>query len=123
MGIVVRELVSPTMRRAVNQLVERLIAIASSNHFRLHCALPGLLFLLTPSIWAQTPDDPIPSIIVALRAQQFEQALKLLQPALRRSPNEPRLWSLQGVALAGEGHKKEALTAFLEKRVPQFPGR
>ena len=40
MCIVVRELVSPTMRRAVNQLLESLRAIASSNHLRL--VLPGM---------------------------------------------------------------------------------
>ncbi|WP_185827352.1 tetratricopeptide repeat protein [Edaphobacter aggregans] len=52
------------------------------------------------------------AVISALRAQQFEQALRLLQPALERSSKDPRLWSLQGVALSGEGRKKEALAAF-----------
>jgi tetratricopeptide (TPR) repeat protein len=70
-----------------------------------------LLFLITNS-WAQTPDDLTASIIAALRAQEFERALQLIQPALERSPNDPRLSSLQGVALAGEGHKKEALASF-----------
>jgi tetratricopeptide (TPR) repeat protein len=38
--------------------------------------------------------------------------LRLLQPALERSSTDPRLWSLQGVALSSEGRKKEAIAAF-----------
>jgi len=78
----------------------------------MRCALFVLLLFFIPSTRAQTSDDPTSSIITALRAQQFEQALRLLQPALERSSNDPRLWSLQGVALSGEGHKKEALAAY-----------
>src|SRR5262249_17446189 len=37
---------------------------------------------------------------------------QLLQPALEQSPKDPRLWCLKGIALAGQGHKKEALAAF-----------
>jgi tetratricopeptide (TPR) repeat protein len=70
------------------------------------------LFILIALAWPQTPPDPTSPIIAALRARDFAQALQLLQPALQQSPKDPRLWSLQGVAFSGQGHKKEALAAF-----------
>ena len=78
----------------------------------LRLALCALLFLCLPRAWTQSATDPAPQIISALRARDFAQALQLLQPALEKSPADPRLWSLQGVALSGQGHKKEALAAF-----------
>jgi Flp pilus assembly protein TadD len=81
-----------------------------------------LVLVFLPAVWAQTGDDPVPSISAALHAQQFEQALRLLQPALERSSRDPRLWSLKGVALSGEGRKKEALVAFQQalRLAPNF---
>jgi len=35
------------------------------------------------------------SIAAALRSQQFERALELLQPALQAAPTNPQLWTLQ----------------------------
>jgi tetratricopeptide (TPR) repeat protein len=78
----------------------------------LRCAVVALGFFFLPWMSAQPTNDPVPAIISALRAQQFDQALQLLGPALERSSGDPRLWSLNGVALAGEGHKKEALAAY-----------
>jgi len=100
------------MRTRDNQLPEWQRAMMSRIRLPIGCALLALLFVFLPGVSAQTGSDPVPAIIAALRAQQFEQALRLLQPALERSSKDPRLWSLQGVALSGEGRKKEALVAF-----------
>jgi len=78
----------------------------------LRLTLLALLFPCLPPAWTQTATDPLPPIIAALRAREFAQALALLQPALEKSPQDPRLWSLQGVALSAQGNKKEALAAF-----------
>ena len=61
---------------------------------------------------AQAGRDQIEPITSALRGKQFEKALQLLQTALQQSPKNAQLWALQGIALSGEGHNKEALTAF-----------
>lgn len=59
---------------------------------------------------SQTPQ--FDTIASALRAQDFQRALELLQPALLTSPESPQLWAMQGAAYVGAGQKKEALTAF-----------
>ena len=46
------------------------------------------------------------------RTRNLTRALELLRPALQGSPGNAQLWTMQGVAYAGEGHKKEALTSF-----------
>jgi tetratricopeptide (TPR) repeat protein len=71
-----------------------------------------LLIALFSSAAAQTARDPIEPITSALRNHQFDQALQLLQPALQQFPKNAQLWTLQGIALSGQGHNKEALTAF-----------
>ena len=61
---------------------------------------------------AQTGDDRFDPIASALRNQEFGKALELLRPALRESPRNAQLWTMQGVAYSGQGHKKEALESF-----------
>ncbi len=68
-------------------------------------------FFLTIAL-AQSAQDRIASIADALRSQQFDQALELLQPALKQFPGNVELWTMQGVAYAGRGQKKEALSSF-----------
>jgi len=52
------------------------------------------------------------AIRAALRNQEFEKALELLSPALGDSPQDAQLWTMQGVAYAGEKREKEALASF-----------
>lgn len=74
---------------------------------------PVLVLALSISIaFAQSLQDRMDSIAAALRNQQFEQALNLLAPALRQSPGNAELWTMQGVAYAGRGQKREALSSF-----------
>ena len=70
------------------------------------------LLLFLPWILAQSSGDQIGGITAALRAREFNQALQLLQAALRQSPRSAQLWTLQGIALSGEEREKEALASF-----------
>src|ERR1700733_4559513 len=73
-----------------------------------------LVALLCPCsfIVAQATADQIGVITSALRVGQYDDALKLLQPELERSPQSPQLWTLRGLANSGKGNKREALGAF-----------
>ena len=65
-----------------------------------------------PRPLAQTAGDRIAPIASALRSQEFGKALELLHTALQESPGNPQLWTMQGVAYAGEKHTQEALNSF-----------
>src|SRR2546430_2999326 len=60
----------------------------------------------------QTHENQVESISAALRAREFDKAVELSRSALRESPNNAQLWTLQGIALASKGDSKEALAAF-----------
>jgi tetratricopeptide (TPR) repeat protein len=51
-------------------------------------------------------------ITSALQGRQFDEALHLLEPALKESPKNPQLWMLQGLAFSGKGESKSALNSF-----------
>jgi tetratricopeptide (TPR) repeat protein len=51
-------------------------------------------------------------IVTALRDQKYEEALHLLDAALKKFPLNAQLWTMQGVAYEGQGRKKEALASF-----------
>jgi tetratricopeptide (TPR) repeat protein len=51
-------------------------------------------------------------IASAIRNGDYTGALQLLGPALRRSPANAELWTMQGVAYDRQGHKSEALRSF-----------
>ncbi|HEX5423583.1 MAG TPA: tetratricopeptide repeat protein [Candidatus Acidoferrales bacterium] len=48
----------------------------------------------------------------ALRARNFQEALRLTRSAIADSPNDPQLLTMQAIALAGLGEGREALTAY-----------
>jgi len=83
---------------------------------KLFSTLAGLACLVLASsgflLLAQSNPNQNSAITAALRAEDFAKALQLLQPALQQSPNNSQLWTLQGLAYSGEGHKKEALVSF-----------
>jgi cytochrome c-type biogenesis protein CcmH/NrfG len=62
--------------------------------------------------FSQTPESQIEPISSALRARDYDKAVKLSRAALEASPNNAQLWTLQGIALASKGESKDALTAF-----------
>ncbi len=71
-----------------------------------------LLFVLQLSVSAQVANEQVAEITSALRSRQFDQALQLLQPALKQSPRSAQLWMLQGLAQSGKGDQKSALTSY-----------
>jgi tetratricopeptide (TPR) repeat protein len=56
--------------------------------------------------------DQVDAIRAALRARDFEHAVERSRSALRQAPNDPQLWTLQGIALASMGKRSEALQSF-----------
>jgi tetratricopeptide (TPR) repeat protein len=83
----------------------------SSKHLQKSLiALPALLFVCFA--WSQSLKDRTDRIASELQNEQYEQALVLLRPALSNFPGDAQLWAMQGVALAHEGRKKEALGSF-----------
>ena len=60
----------------------------------------------------QTRRDETATIASAVRAKDFDRALLLLQQALKQTPQNPKLWTLQGLAFAGKGDTKAALVAY-----------
>jgi tetratricopeptide (TPR) repeat protein len=59
-----------------------------------------------------TTKEQIEAITTALRARDFDRAVELSRTALRDSPNDPQLWTLQGIALSEKGDARTALSAF-----------
>lgn len=68
--------------------------------------------VLASSMQAQSNEDPVTPVVSALREQQFDRALSLLDPALKDFPKNAELWTMQGVAYMGVGKNKQALESF-----------
>lgn len=72
-----------------------------------------LILLAGPKLaFGQTPGSQIEDVTTALRAKDYDKAVELSRTALETSPDNARLWTLQGIALVSEGKGKEALAAF-----------
>lgn len=70
------------------------------------------VFVAVLTLCAQSSQDPIPAIMSALQSNRFAEALQLIAPALQRTPSNPKLWMLQGLAYSAEGNKKNGLASF-----------
>ncbi len=81
-------------------------------HFPIRFSILAAALAVCSFVAAQTGTEGVGPITSALRAGQFDVALQLLQPELERSPSNPQLWTLRGIALSGKGNKREALGAF-----------
>src|SRR5262249_14218498 len=69
--------------------------------------------LAGPSVaYSQTQDDPSEAVAAAIKAKEFDEAVELARAALRASPGNAQLWTLQGIAFASKGDRKQALAAF-----------
>ena len=69
------------------------------------------LVLLSAAAFAQT-QDPLQSIISDLRAGHYKDASSAIEEKLRTSPNDARLWTLDGFALAHLGDEPPALVSY-----------
>ena len=74
--------------------------------------LAGILLACSFPVFAQTEADRTAAVASALAAHEFDQALALLQPAIKQSPQNAKLWTLQALALSGKGDTKQALVAY-----------
>jgi Tfp pilus assembly protein PilF len=72
----------------------------------------AVFLFLQSELFGQGMNDGIASIVSALRSREFDKALQLLQPALQSAPNNPRLWTFQGLAYSGKGEQKSALGSY-----------
>ncbi len=73
---------------------------------------------------AQGEADVAHVIASDLRSGQIDQAKQLLAEALKSSPRDARLWTFNGLALAGSGDQKGALVSYqraLEFAPDYFP--
>jgi tetratricopeptide (TPR) repeat protein len=70
----------------------------------------ALLLALGRSAPGQT--TVVDAVTGALRAGDFALAVERSQLALKQTPKDPRLWTLNGLALAGAGKRTEALRSF-----------
>jgi tetratricopeptide (TPR) repeat protein len=72
-----------------------------------------ILVLVLPGLGQSAPGSvPTQAIQSALRASDYAQALQLVSGELRRSPRDAKLWTLQGIALAGLRKDHEAVAAY-----------
>lgn len=73
-----------------------------------------LLFVIANSATAfsQTAPNPVELVSSALRAGDFDKAIELSKSALKQSPNNAQLWTLQGIAFSKKSDNKDALVAF-----------
>jgi len=56
--------------------------------------------------------DASSAITNALHEHDYQHAVEMAHAAIQQSPSDPRLCTLQGVALAAQGRKQEALSSF-----------
>lgn len=102
----VREIREMGLMRASATFMGRLPRSSSA----LRTAVPILLLSLA---LAQTAQNYAAQAASALRDEQYDKALELLSIALKKSPRNGQLLTMQGVAYAQLGQKKEALASFL----------
>ena len=75
---------------------------------------PAVILLSCHSLLlSQATSSQIQPITAAIDARDYDEAVELSRSALQKSPNNPQLWTLQGIALASKGDNPGALTAFL----------
>jgi len=73
-----------------------------------------VLFMLAATFVAQGQQTKvsIASIESLIRSQEYDQALQLTRSALHETPNDFRLWTLEGIVLSINGSNQDALIAF-----------
>ncbi|MGH9741644.1 MAG: tetratricopeptide repeat protein [Candidatus Acidiferrum sp.] len=63
-------------------------------------------------LFSQAAQSEIEPITAALRDKDYDKAVELSRAALAASPNNAKVWTLEGIALISKGEGKEALAAF-----------
>lgn len=70
----------------------------------------ALWLLAVIGLWAQT--SGVEAVLKALEQKRYEEALRLLAPLVNAAPGNPRLRTLEGIALSGAGRKADALRSY-----------
>ena len=91
--------------------------MATENVFKMgRLTKLGLLFAMVACCqcpaFSQTTQNDLEPITSALRAKDYDKAVELSRAVLATSPNNAKVWTLEGIALISKGENKEALTAF-----------
>lgn len=76
------------------------------------CLVLSLLAVARPAKARQSDQREMNAITSALRAREYEKADALARAALKETPHEPRLLTLDGIALAALHKDKEALQSY-----------
>jgi len=93
----------------------------------MHRILAYASLLLTvfapPVLKAQEGRSAVAVIQSLIRSKDYDQALRKTRSALRRTPNDYRLWSFQAIILSKTDHKPEAGVAFEKalRLAPNYP--
>jgi tetratricopeptide (TPR) repeat protein len=66
------------------------------------------------AVYGQEAKVTIASIQSLIRSHHYDEALKTTQSALRKSPSDFRLWTLEGIVFSIQGNKNDALAAFVK---------
>jgi tetratricopeptide (TPR) repeat protein len=93
------------MQRGWRVIRVRLYGIAKC--FRLDICV-CLLFATTLAMG----QDAVPDIVKAMKAGQFDLAVEMCHAAEKNSPNDPRLWTLEGIALSNLQRPEQAVAAY-----------
>jgi tetratricopeptide (TPR) repeat protein len=77
-------------------------------------SLAIVLLACSPLAFPQTQSQSgsLDPIRAALRSHDFDKAIELTKSALKQSPNNDQLWTLQGIAYVSKGDAKSALSSF-----------
>ena len=82
---------------------------------RMCCSAPPVLLALVVVLGplpAQQTGKSIGEIESLIRTRQYAEALQSTQSSLRNSPNDFRLWTLEGIVLSLQGDANGAISAF-----------
>jgi tetratricopeptide (TPR) repeat protein len=71
-----------------------------------------LVLLCHSAAFSQSRQAQVDSISSALRTRDFDRAVELSGTVLQQFPHDVQIWTLRGIAFAGEGDGAKALAAF-----------
>lgn len=88
--------------------------VTYAGNFRVirRLAFAAFFLLGLKSAAAQSGDETVRSATNALRLQQYDQAYQAAHAGLQKSPHDPKILTLEGLALSGLGRKDAALADY-----------
>jgi tetratricopeptide (TPR) repeat protein len=91
------------------------------GNLRVICKLAFIFLLFGLNFAAALSDDAVRSISIARRLLQYDQAFQLAHARHQKSPSDPRILTLERLALSGTGKKNDALADF-DAAIKTAPG-